>query len=272
MRETTQTVRRRLRPRPVRPAGWWFDLLLLAALAGITLALAKGQLLGLDLAVREWSETHRPEYADWLARTLNLLGQGGWLLTPLSVLLAVAVAVRVRSVRPLLVVVAAEVLTYLTIGPFKLWTDRDAPSSALPPEQAVKIFNDQPLEYDMSYPSGHLANGIVWYGVIALLLVALLRTLGRPAPSPALARAIRIVPPAILFCTTIYTNFHWLTDSIAGVLLGLFLDRLLARVPWDEIPLPALPNGLDRPGALAPPPPSSAIKELWPSQKPRTGA
>jgi membrane-associated phospholipid phosphatase len=237
-----------VRPRPVRPAGWWYDGLLLAALAALTLALAKGQLLGIDLAVREWADVHRVEFVYRCARVLNFLGQGGWLLTPLAVILAIAVGLRTRSIRPLLVVAAAEVLTYVTIGPFKLWTDRAAPSSKLPPEQTVKIFNTLPAgEYALSYPSGHVANGIVWYGVIALLLVALLRILGRPR-TPRLARAIRIVPPGILFCTTIYTNFHWLTDSVAGLLLGIFLDRLLARVPWDDVPLPALPGGLNRPG------------------------
>ena len=50
---------------------------------------------------------------------------------------------------------------------------------------------------------------------------------------------IRVVPVVILFLTTVYTGFHWLTDSVAGVLLGLFLARLLDRVRWDAIPLPA---------------------------------
>jgi hypothetical protein len=27
------------------------------------------------------------------------------------------------------------------------------------------------------------------------------------------------------------------TDTVAGVLLGIFLDRLLRRVPWDDLPL-----------------------------------
>ena len=248
----TTGVRRPIRLRPVRPAGWWFDALLLAALAGLTLALVNGHLLGLDQQVRAWSGAHQPAFPYWTARVLNFLGQGGWVLTPVSVILAVALGYRTRSIRPLLVVVAAEVLTYVTIGPFKIWSHRAAPRSTLPPEESVQIFNHRlpSTEWALSYPSGHLANGIVWYGVIALLLVALLRAMGRPRVPVALGRAIRIVPPAVLLCTTIYTNFHWLTDSVAGVLLGMFLDRLLARVPWDDLPLPRLPGGVDRPGAL----------------------
>jgi membrane-associated phospholipid phosphatase len=43
---------------------------------------------------------------------------------------------------------------------------------------------------------------------------------------------LRVAPPAIVFCTTVYLDFHWLTDSISGVLLGVFLYRLIARIPW----------------------------------------
>lgn len=250
MREAT-TVRRRARLRPVRPAGWWFDVLLLAALAALTIGLARGQLLNVDLAVREWAAAHRPDAAYWIARVVNFLGQGGSVLMPVAGALAVAVGVRARSVRPLLVVAAAFALTYLTIGPLKVWTDRAAPSSGLPPEESVRIFNTLPPgEYSMGYPSGHVANAIVWYGVIALLLAALLRTLGRPDAPPAVFRAIRILPPAIVFCATTYLGFHWLTDSVAGLLLGLVLDRLLARVPWDDVPLPAVPGGLARPAVF----------------------
>ena len=49
------------------------------------------------------------------------------------------------------------------------------------------------------------------------------------------AFAVRVLPVVILFVTTVYTGFHWLTDSIAGVLLGLFLARLIERVPWERV-------------------------------------
>jgi membrane-associated phospholipid phosphatase len=65
--------------------------------------------------------------------------------------------------------------------------------------------------------------------------------------------AVRLGPPLIVFGTTIYTGFHWLTDSIAGVLLGLVLTRIMARIPWDTIPLPRL-NGWERSAGLSPTP------------------
>ncbi|SBT52305.1 PAP2 superfamily protein [Micromonospora narathiwatensis] len=250
MRETTG-VRDKLRLRPVRPAGWWFDGLLLAALVGLTVALATGHLFGLDRGAADWAAEHRPTAARWAAMLLNYLGQG----TPLTLLaaaLGVVVAVRLRSIRPVLPPVAAFVLTYLTIGPLKVWTARPAPSASvkepfLPPDQTLPLFqHDLPVRFAQSYPSGHVANAIVWYGMLALLLAPLLRTLGRTVP-PRLVTVVRVLPPLIVLSTTTYLGWHWLTDSVAGLLLGLLLDRLLHRVPWNDLPLPAVLRNWDRP-------------------------
>jgi len=219
----------------VRPRGWWFDLLVVALFVALTLALVNGHLLKLDQDVATWVDGHRPAPLYWLARVLNYLGQGGQVLTPVALLLAGVLAWRRRSARPLLVFVAAFVLTFLTIGPLKVWFDRAAPNFQ-GPEKTV-LFNPYASGFQaLSYPSGHLANTLVWYGVIVMMLTALLGA----ALAPRARLAILVLPPVIVFCTTIYTGFHWLTDSVAGVLLGLVLARLMARVPWDTVPLPNL--------------------------------
>ncbi|MEV0393133.1 phosphatase PAP2 family protein [Polymorphospora rubra] len=244
--QLTRTVRQiaRLTPRPVRPAGWWLDGVLLVATAALTLALANGVFLDADIAVRDWVDSHRPDVAAITAEVFNKLGQGGQVLMPVAGLLAAALAWRARSVRPVLVFAGGFLITFATIGPMKLLLHRGYPHNDLIPHPE-RLFSD-PAE-GLAYPSGHVANAIVWYGVITLLLAGLLRHLGRPDISPAVYRTIRVAPPAIVFCTTTYLGFHWITDSIAGFLLGLLLSRLLSRVPWDDLPLPALPNGFDRP-------------------------
>ena len=225
-----------------RPRSWWPDLGFLAAFVLLTALLGAGRLLGFDAAVADWADAHRPAPLYWAARVLNYLGQGGQVLMPVAILLAGALAWRRRSVRPLIVFAAAFVLTYVTIGPLKMWFQRAAPRFTGP--DRTHLFNEAaagPL--GVSYPSGHVANALVWYGIIALFAGALA---GGLAPRTLLL--LRVLPPVIVFCTTTYLSFHWITDSIAGLLLGLILTRLMARVPWDTMPLPRLsrPAATDR--------------------------
>jgi membrane-associated phospholipid phosphatase len=142
----------------------------------------------------------------------------------LAVIAAFIPAVRRRTIRLFLPVVAAFVVTYVTIGPLKLWTDRAAASSHI--QHPEWLFHDPT---GVSYPSGHVVNAIVWYGVLGLLLQDVL--------SEWLLLAIRYGVPAIVLVTTTYLSFHWLTDGLAAILLGMVLDRILRRTPWEDIPL-----------------------------------
>jgi membrane-associated phospholipid phosphatase len=214
--------------------GWWGDLALVAGFVALTVALLGGHLLMWDQRVADWAFAHQPAPLYWTARVFNYLGQGGQVLMPVSILLTAALAWRTRSIRAVFPFVAAFVLTYITIGPLKLWAGRAAPRFTGP--DATIMHNPYASGATaVSYPSGHMGNALVWYTVIALLTAALLR---RPLTRLEWV-LIRVVPVVVLFLTTVYTGFHWLTDSVAGVLLGLFLARLIDRVRWDAIPLPS---------------------------------
>jgi membrane-associated phospholipid phosphatase len=209
--------------RRVRPEGWWWDLLLLLGFAAVTVGVASRALIGLDLWVRDWCDAHRPGVGYWLGRAANLLGQGGW-LTGAALVLAGFLVWRRHTVRPLLPVATAFVLTFATLTVLKVLTERPAPHAYTAGQLTRGYFGGG----GASYPSGHLVNAIVWYGVLALLLGAWLPERWR--------LALRVAPPAILFFSTVYLGYHWLTDTVAGVLFGLVLDRLLHRLPWDDLP------------------------------------
>ncbi|GID31553.1 phosphatase PAP2 family protein [Paractinoplanes brasiliensis] len=230
----------------MRKKNWWLDVALLAAFVALTVALMNGHLLRLDERVADWSLSHQPWLPYWTARVLNYLGQGGQILMPVSLILTGVLTWRTRSVRAVFPFVAAFVLTYLTIGPLKIWSDRAAPRFD-GPNPVIMHNPDASGVYALSYPSGHLGNSLVWYTVIAVLAVALLR---RPLSRPE-TYALRVLPVVIVFVTTVYTGFHWLTDSVAGVLLGVVLARLIERIPFDRIPLPSL-RGWERPADLTP--------------------
>lgn len=235
------------------------DLLLIGCYAGAFVALtaglaAGGALVELDLAVRDWVEAHRPEAAAAAARVLNRFGQGGPLLAICGVLaLWLAVARRRdgagwwRAAAPLAYVAAAAILVVPSVLALKAATVRGAPSSELPPEQTVLLPGDLPPgEYAAGYPGGHVVNTVVWYGVLLILVTGLLREYGRDAPPVAVRGAVRIVPPVIVMTTTTYLSYHWLTDGLAGLALGLLIDRLLRllrRVTGE----PLQPTGVQKP-------------------------
>jgi hypothetical protein len=198
-----------------------------AATAGLA---AGGPLIDLDLAVRAWSEQHRPPAADLVARGFNRFGQGGWLLA-ICVALAGWLAWRTRSARPLLYVLAAAALLVPTVLLIKYVTARGAPSSPLPPEQVVALMGPLPAgEYAAGYPSGHVVNTVVWYGVLLLVVTGLLYAYGRGGPRPALRVVVRVAPVVIVLAASTYLSFHWLTDGLAGLALGLAIDRALHLV------------------------------------------
>lgn len=218
----------------LRPRSWWPDVLFLAACAALTLALAAGHFLALDEAVSDWMDAHRPTPLYWTARVLNYLGQGGQVLMPAAILLAALLAWRRRVVWPLLLFAAGFLVTYATIGPLKILFDRAAPRFTGGPDR-VSLFNEYASGAKaMSYPSGHVAGALVWYTVITILLAALLNG----ALTDRAVLAIRVLPPLIVVGTTTYLSFHWITDSVAGLLLGLVLARTMARVRWESLTLP----------------------------------
>ena len=216
----------------MRRRGWLPDAALVVVLGVITWLVAAGVTHGIDLDLRDWADAHRPTPAYVAARVLNYLGQG----TPLAILamgLAVLLARRKHSVRPVLPVLAAYLLLMFTVGPMKVLTDRAAPHKPEGVPNREEFFSG-----GMSYPSGHTANTIVWYGVLVLLLSVLAPTTMRPAARLAL----RFGPPLIVAVVTTYLGFHWITDTVAGLIAGLLLDRLLRRVDWDAVPLHRVPG------------------------------
>jgi membrane-associated phospholipid phosphatase len=198
---------------------WWPEIGVVAGFGALTGALAAGLFLGVDVAVRDWCDTHQVWLAHFLARGAIVLGSGN-VVAPVVLAVAVVVAVRRRSVRPVLPVVAAVVLANLVLVPLKMLGDRAAPHSPVP--DPARLFHHPP---GWSYPSGHAANSVYLFGVLVLVLDGLVR--------PAAGRVLRVVPPVLVSATFIYLGYHWLTDIAAGLLLGVLLDRLLRRIPWD---------------------------------------
>ncbi|BCJ26368.1 hypothetical protein Asera_04760 [Actinocatenispora sera] len=112
----------------LRPAGWSVEVALALGVAALTVSLRwLRPLTGFDPCLYEECDARRPPVAYWLPRAVNLVGNGGWIMTVVLLL-----AVRRRTVRPLLAPVAAAILSTgaPTIWPVSHWVSCSTGSAA----------------------------------------------------------------------------------------------------------------------------------------------
>jgi membrane-associated phospholipid phosphatase len=201
--------------------GGYVGLACAAGFVLLTWALAAGALLDLDVAVRDWVDAHRPEPLRLAAKALYFLGSAN-LIASILLLVAALLALRDRTPRPVLLVLVTAAASYVVVVPLKVLTDRSAPHA--PWSGAERLFAH---DAGWSYPSGHVVNTLIWYPVLIALVE---RALRRPlAASPR--RALLVVPAAIVFVAVTYLGYHWITDCVAGLLLGVALREALRPLP-----------------------------------------
>jgi membrane-associated phospholipid phosphatase len=167
----------------------------------------EGELAGLDQPILEYAVGTRTPFLERALTTFTDIG--GPVGMPILATLAVAVMVwRWRSRTPLVLalVAAAGSLTMTTVG--KRLIGRSRP----PRELAVPPFENSP-----SFPSGHTLNATVIIGVLVYVWLLHLTT--------ARARTWAIVVGAFFVLSMglsrVYLGHHWLTDVVAGWLIGL---------------------------------------------------
>jgi membrane-associated phospholipid phosphatase len=186
---------------------------------------------GMDTLVFRWAGT-RP----WP----ELYGIVSWwvLLGQRAICCAIAavwfgwIGLRRRDLRPLLTFVVVTLVLNVTIGVVKLAVGRLGPlqlGGAAADVGASRVFDDGTI-----FPSGHTANAVVIWGLMAMLAVQHRRGWGLVAGFVA----------ATVGLSTIYLGTHWVSDVVAGwaagglVLLAVpslapvvaWLDRLVHRL------------------------------------------
>ncbi|WP_307852849.1 phosphatase PAP2 family protein [Kitasatospora sp. RG8] len=114
---------------------------------------------------------------------------------------------RLRRLRPLLVMGAALLLLNVTVGGVKIVTGR------LGPHYAHYVGSPEFFSGGTIFPSGHTANAVVTWGVLAHLAVRWRRTGAVLAAATACSVGLTIV----------YLGTHWVTDVLAGWAAGLLV-------------------------------------------------
>ncbi|SDH11076.1 phosphatase PAP2 family protein [Klenkia brasiliensis] len=190
---------------------WWAVALgvVLTVLVTVNL-LSRGALERMDLSVSE-------VVSDWGLRDsaaywpVWVLTQAGGRVTILVVLagLVGAIAWRRRTLLPLVRVVVALALLTAVVYAFKYGTGRTAPA------YPGSFFHRD----GASYPSGHVANAVLMWGVARWQAVQY----GLPARAQRVFWALSVVGPVVTGVAMVALDFHWVTDALVGGAVGVVL-------------------------------------------------
>ena len=152
-----------------------------------------------DDAVWRFSGDVRNEPGTTLAVALSWLGSAevNWPLRAAAVLLLAWRRHWLKAAAFTLAVLTSE----LFIGPVKAATDRPRPPGALIETSAA------------SFPSGHAI-------ATAVTAVGLVLVLAHPGPSRWLWELRAVEFTAVMALSRVYLRAHWLSDTVAGALLG----------------------------------------------------
>jgi hypothetical protein len=190
---------------------WW--VLLLAALVTLAVTvdlLSRGWLERMDLRVSEvvsvWDLRHSDAY--WFVWAFTQAGGRGFILIVLAALVG-WLAVRRRTLVPLVRVLMALALLTAVVYAFKYGTGRTAPA------YPGSFFHRD----GASYPSGHVANAVLMWGVARWTAVEY----GLPAWTQRTTWLLSILGPLATPVAMVALDFHWVTDAVVGLAVGLLL-------------------------------------------------
>lgn len=177
------------------------------------------QPLPLDGTVRDWFATVSSKESRDLVRPLARLGARE-VLIPLLVVGGAVLSYRRRNPGPLILLVGSYLGMALVVGPVKTLLHRPEPL-------------DLAGDVGRSFPSGHAAQAILVYGMLAALLCA--------GPVAARVRAAATVLPVVasglVGFAVLFRNAHWLSDMVAGYAVGVVwlagpLALAQTAAPW----------------------------------------
>jgi membrane-associated phospholipid phosphatase len=217
-----------------RPYSRLISGVLLLILIVLTInVLVHGPLTGLDERIRAavLARADSPAWR-WLSdtpqRPAPLLTDLGMYVLAVPILAAVAVALAIRrhTLRPLLIAVTGVVLLLGTVIPAKIIIGRPGPGlpAVVPGQLGV-------------FPSGHTSTACICFSLAVLMLVAGQPTRTRYLALAGLALLWLGVGAALIWC-----DYHWFTDVVAGwALSGLVIQLTFwinrAGRPLDGRPL-----------------------------------
>ena len=143
-----------------------------------------------------------------------------WVTSAILLITAILISKRFNSWRPVNLSLLALFLLNLTVGASKLLFGRTKPSTGYD-----LFFTDSGL----SYPSGHAANAILSWGMLAYLIFRYSHK--EPFEGMRLTWFVSIVTTGVCLAS-LYRNTHWFSDLLGGLFIGSAL--LVAIIAIDR--------------------------------------
>jgi membrane-associated phospholipid phosphatase len=134
------------------------------------------------------------------------------------IITAVLIGRRFKSWRPINLSVLAFLLLNLTVGASKLLFGRTKPHSG---------FDLVLTDSGLSYPSGHAANAILTWGIIAYLIFRYSHK--EPFEGMRLTWLVSIITTGVCLAS-LYRNTHWFSDLLGGLFIGSALLVLVIAI------------------------------------------
>ncbi len=218
-------------PSTGRPGRWTVLAALLLTVVVTVDLLSRGRLERMDLRVSEivsdWGLRSQPGggvgdevvyRSVWL---FTLVGGRGVILVVLAALVG-WLAWRRRTLVPVARVLLALLLLTVVVYGFKYGTGRTAPA------YPGSFFHRD----GSSYPSGHVANAVLMWGVARWQAVEF----GLDVRLQRAFRGLAVVGPGVAGVAMVALDFHWVTDAVVGAAVGIVLlgvvhglDQVLLR-------------------------------------------
>ncbi len=131
---------------------------------------------------------------------------------------AIIISRRFKSWRPINLSILSLVLLNLVVGVSKLLFGRSKPSSGFD-----LVFTDSGL----SYPSGHAANAVLTWGIMAYLIFRYSHK--DPFEGLRLTWFVSIITTGVCLAS-LYRNTHWFSDLLGGLFIGSALLVLIIAI------------------------------------------
>lgn len=131
---------------------------------------------------------------------------------------AIIISRRFKSWRPINLSILSLVLLNIVVGVSKLLFGRSKPSSGFD-----LVFTDSGL----SYPSGHAANAVLTWGIMAYLIFRYSHK--EPFEGLRLTWFVSIITTGVCLAS-LYRNTHWFSDLLGGLFIGSALLVLIIAI------------------------------------------